>query len=425
MKLRHNTCGVWSVRLFCSNVTSHKDSITLCGHTYPVDNWTNVTPSILQKVGTNLHTKKHHPIGLIRLQIQNFFYKSFLKSGGNPIFSVYDSLSPVVTLQQNFDNLLVANDHVSRKPSESYYLNSSHMLRAHTTAHQRDLISTGLDSFLIVGDVYRRDTVDASHYPVFHQMDGVRLFTNHELFSMAQGADELELFEDSKRTELKQESHTLESALLVQHDLKSALENLAMALFGKDIETQWVEAYFPFTHPSWELEIKYQDKWLEVLGCGIIEQQILQTAGAGHKVGWAFGLGLERLAMKLYNIPDIRLFWSKDPGFLRQFQVDNPSTKITYQPISCFPQCTNDLSFWITEGYHEHDFYDIVRSVGGDMIEHVELIDTFLHPKTKRTSHCYRLVYRHMEKVLTQKETNEVHKAIAQKAVDTLGVEIR
>lgn len=145
-----------------------------------MDSWTNVTPTILQKLGTNLHQKPHHPIGLIKRRIQNYFYKNFTKRG-NPIFSVYDDLNPVVTLTQNFDNLLTPPDHVSRNKSESYYLNSEHMLRAHTTAHQKDLITTGLNSFLMVGDVYRRDTVDSSHYPVFHQLDGVRLFSKHEV----------------------------------------------------------------------------------------------------------------------------------------------------------------------------------------------------------------------------------------------------
>ena len=97
------------------------------------------------------------------------------------MFSIYDNLNPVVTLEQNYDHLLVPLDHPSRKPSDCYYLNSEYMLRAHCTAHQRDLISAGLDCFLIVGDVFRRDSIDSSHYPVFHQVDGVRLFTQHEV----------------------------------------------------------------------------------------------------------------------------------------------------------------------------------------------------------------------------------------------------
>ena len=89
--------------------------------------------------------------------------------------------------------------------------------------------------------------------------------------------------------------------------------------------------YFPFTHPSWELEVFYNDQWLELLGCGIIRQEILQKAGAFERMGWAFGLGLERLAMCLYKIPDIRLFWSTDTGFLHQFETDDENSPVQYK----------------------------------------------------------------------------------------------
>jgi phenylalanyl-tRNA synthetase alpha chain len=82
-----------------------------------------------------------------------------------------------------------------------------------------------------------------------------------------------------------------------------------------------VEAYFPFTTPSLELEIYFNDDWLEVLGCGVIQQPILEKCDMGDKHGWAFGLGLERLAMVLFDIPDIRLFWTDDKRFLKQFKV--------------------------------------------------------------------------------------------------------
>ena len=99
------------------------------------------------------------------------------------MFTMVDNLSPVVTVEQNFDSLLVPKDHVSRTKNDNYYINAEHLLRAHTSAHQRDLIKTGLDAFLVTGDVYRRDEIDMCHYPVFHQMEGVRLFSQHELFS--------------------------------------------------------------------------------------------------------------------------------------------------------------------------------------------------------------------------------------------------
>ncbi|KAH3768801.1 phenylalanine--tRNA ligase, mitochondrial-like [Dreissena polymorpha] len=407
------------------STVGHQKTTTVLGQSYEVDPWTNVSPAILEKIGMNLHSQKYHPICLIRQRIQDFFYKRFTKRG-NPIFSVFDNESPVVSLKQNFDNLLVPENHPSRNQADSYYLNSAYMLRAHCTAHQQDFIRAGLNSFLIVGDVYRRDTVDSSHYPVFHQLDGVRLFDKHDLFEeRVSQPDALQLFDDTKHSALNQAGHAIEATLAVQHDLKSTLEDMATILFGKDIETQWVDAYFPFTHPSWELEIKYQDKWLEVLGCGVIQQQILNKSGAGSKVGWAFGMGLERLAMKLYDIPDIRLFWSKDQRFLDQFRVDDPHSNIQFKPFSIHPPCDIDLSFWIPEMFQENDFYDLVRSLGGNIVEKVELIDVYTYTKLKRTSHCYRITYRHPDRVMEKVEADAITKKIAAEASTKLNVKLR
>ncbi|CAI9740414.1 phenylalanine--tRNA ligase, mitochondrial-like [Octopus vulgaris] len=406
------------------NSKQHTDnkSISVLDKHYPRDSVTNISESIVSKLGENLHNKKHHPLNLIRQRIQSFTYNYFRNSRGNPLFSVYDNLSPVVTTWQNFDSLLVPADHVSRKVSDSYYINSNLMLRAHTSAHQCDLIRSGLDAFLVIGDVYRRDSIDQTHFPVFHQVEGVRLFTQHTLF---QNDSSQCLFEEGERLDDKQAYHRREVINLIEEDLKNCLLNLAIHLFGTNIEVRWVPAYFPFTHPSWELEIKYEDKWMELLGCGIIEQEILHTAGAGSQVGWAFGLGLERLAMCLYQIPDIRLFWSKDSGFLSQFQVDDPHTPITYKPVSQFPQCLNDISFWLPDNYEENNFYELVREIGGNMVEQVFRVDEFYHSKKKRHSHCYRIVYRHLLKTLTQQEVNLVHQNIEQAVAQRLGGEVR
>ena len=93
--------------------------------------------------------------------------------------------------------------------------------------------------------------------------------------------------------------------------------------------------------------------------------------------------------------------------------------------MSQYPPCTNDLSFWIPADYTSNDFYDLVRSIGGDLVQEVTMVDCFTHPKTGRTSHCYRIVYRHMEKTLTQQEVNEVHQDIADSAFRDLGIEVR
>ncbi|XP_075441904.1 phenylalanine--tRNA ligase, mitochondrial isoform X2 [Ascaphus truei] len=406
--------------------TNVSNTVELLGRLYPRDDYTNVMSKILSKVGKNLHNQRYHPLWLIKERIKNHFYKQYLGRFGNPLFSVYDDLCPLVTVEQNFNSLLIPLDHPSRKKGDNYYLNRTHMLRAHTSAHQWDLMHSGLDAFLAVGDVYRRDEIDRSHYPVFHQMEGVCLFSNHELFAEVQNKDSCQLFEQGYRTAHKQEAHTLEAVTLVEFRLKQTLSKLMTHLFGEGLEIRWVDCYFPFTHPSFEMEIKFQGEWLEVLGCGVMEQQLVNSAGAHEKIGWAFGLGLERLAMILYGIPDIRLFWSEDERFLKQFYVSDVNQQIQFQPLSKYPSLTNDISFWLpSEDYSENDFYDLVRNIGGDLVERVALVDKFTQPKTQKVSHCYRITYRHMERTLTQTEVRLLHENIEKSAVEELGVEGR
>ncbi|XP_077952536.1 phenylalanine--tRNA ligase, mitochondrial isoform X2 [Gasterosteus aculeatus] len=406
-----------------------RDSVEVLGHTYSRDDFTNVAPSVLAKVGRNLHNQTHHPVWLMKERIKAHFYSAYVGRWGNPLFSVHDNLSPVVTVEQNFDSLLIPPDHPSRKRGDNYYLNRRMMLRAHTSAHQRELVSSGLDAFLLAGDVYRRDEIDASHYPVFHQMEGVRLFSNHELFSGVQHGEELSLFEaGGRRSPHKQETHSLEAVKLLEFNLKTTLARLVTHLFGQELEVRWVDCYFPFTHPSFELEVRFQGDWMEVLGCGVMEQELLTSAGAGGKAGWAFGLGLERLAMVLYGIPDIRLFWSRDERFLRQFRVEEVHQPVCFQPLSKYPPLLNDISFWLPEDggdFAENDFYELVRSIGGDLVEKVSLVDQFTHPKTGRRSQCYSIIYRHMERTLTQQEVRLLHEQIERTAETELGVQGR
>lgn len=94
---------------------------------------------------------------------------------------MFDSLAPIVTVKQNFDELLIPPDHVSRQPSDTYYVDGKRVLRCHTSAHQTALLRQGEDPFLVCGDVYRRDEVDSTHYPVFHQMEGVRILPEEEV----------------------------------------------------------------------------------------------------------------------------------------------------------------------------------------------------------------------------------------------------
>lgn len=113
-------------------------------------------------------------------RIESFFQKN-ADALGKQQFQVFDDLPPIVTVEQNFDQLLIPPDHVSRQPSDTYYVDAERLLRCHTSAHQTTLLRQRSDPFLACGDVYRRDEVDSTHYPVFHQMEGVRVLSEEEV----------------------------------------------------------------------------------------------------------------------------------------------------------------------------------------------------------------------------------------------------
>ena len=397
----------------------------------------NVADSVKRLIPRRLLRKERHPLRILLQEVEAHFQSLPPDHAGKPQpkLATFQDLSPIVTVGQNFDELLTPKDHPSRRPSDTFFISDELLLRCHTTAHQTSIIRAGHDAFLVSGDVYRRDTgafsrfkdfgpmrcrrcalsetfgifvccspcaVDASHYPCFHQCDAVRIFTP-DVVDPSWSWEEKEAY--------------------VVRNLKETLEGLARRLFG-DAELRWVEENFPFTTQSRELEVFFEGEWLEVLGCGMIQTEILQNCGRGDQVGWAFGLGLERLAMVLFGIPDIRLFWTEDERFLRQFESGTADVK--FQPYSKYPPCYKDITFWLPSGhFHEHDFFELVRGVAGDLAESVTLLDEFTHPKHGRTSHCYRVNYRHMDRSLTNEEVDAIQMQLRDRVVQELGVELR
>ncbi|XP_018653315.1 putative phenylalanyl-tRNA synthetase mitochondrial [Schistosoma mansoni] len=460
-----------SLQLVTENPTSSWVSIS--GQSTVKDSWYNLTPHIIELTKRSLHNQQHHPLNLIKQRIVDFMFKRHVRhvynnnQSGTPLFSLYDHLSPVVTVRKNFDSLFIPPDHPSRSRTDTYYLNETTVLRSHTSAHQLDLISSGLNAFLVAGDVYRRDDIDSLHYPVFHQLEGVRLFTSDEVRLFPQclyfvrshesNSHPFRVFPSYMLPPDKQVCHTTETKMLLEFELKTVLKEMAKSLFGPDIQLRWVNAYFPFTHPSWELEIKTKsgysnydgdsdsekpEEWTEILGCGIMRQELLERSGIPNKVGYAFGLGLERWAMRLYEIPDIRLFWSKDQGFLNQFITDDIHAPIKYKPVSIFPPCILDLSFWLNDSESisslsfnpdgldrikivERDIFDLVRSEAGDLIEQIRLVDSYIDPKTGRQSLCYRFIYRDQHKTLTMDTVRPLHENIGQVLAEKLNLSIR
>jgi phenylalanyl-tRNA synthetase alpha chain len=237
-------------------------------------------------------------------------------------------------------------------------------------------------------------------------LEGVKLFDSEEV----KGADGLS----------KEEWLASPECQMIADDLKNTLEGLMDHLFGP-VEKKWSDDYFPFTEPSFECEILYQGEWLEVLGCGVIHTEVLEMAARSDRRGWAFGLGLERLAMILFSIPDIRLFWSDDERFHKQFEEGKITTFKTY---SKYPPVFKDIAFWLPENFVENDFFEMARGIAGDLVEKMEVIDEFTNPKTNRTSKCYRITYRSMERSLTNEEINEMQDNLRDDSAG-LGLEVR
>lgn len=323
----------------------------------------NIPSSILNRIGLNLHNRPNHPLQIVKQLIFDYF-RGYQK---------FDDLSPKVSITANFDSLLIPPDHPARSASDTYYLDATTVLRTHTSAHQAELLAAGHRQFLVAGDVYRKDEIDRTHYPVFHQIEGVCVT-------------------DSTDT------------AAVESDLKRVLTGLVTHLFPNK-ESRFNPDYFPFTHPSFEVEVKFGDRWLEILGCGVIQPAILRQSNCPG-TGWAFGLGLERLAMLLFDIPDIRYFWVDHPKFLSQF---SSGKVVKFKPYSLLAPASRDISFWVPSNQirpdqtwiRENDFLSMIRDVAGNMVQHVTLIDKFQHPKTRLYSRAYRITYEEMDPNVT------------------------
>ena len=339
----------------------------------------NITQNIKSKIGKNLHNKKYHPIQIIKQKIYDYFGETFIK---------FDDLNPIVSIVDNFDKLLISDTHPSRKETDTYYVSNTEVLRTHTSAHQNILLSNGHKKFLVTGDVYRKDTIDSTHYPIFHQMEGVKICDN--------GIDCID-------------------------DLKTTIVGLIQYLFP-NCEYVLRTDYFPFTDPSFEVDVLYNGEQLEVLGCGKIHQNILNNCGLGDRQGQAFGLGLERLAMILFKIKDIRYFQTDDNRFHNQFTSNEI---IEFTEYSKHPPCLKDISFQINDSFNENDFCEIVRENSNDLVESIKLIDEFIHPKTNKISKCYTITYRSNDRSLTNDEINNIQHTIRLLVETKLNVTLR
>ena len=194
------------------------------------------------------------------------------------------------TSWHNFDALNTPDWHPARYESDTLYLdeNLEQLLRTQTSTVQVRHMQNNKPPVYIVapGRVYRSDQLDATHSPVFHQIEGLAVDEN-----------------------------------LTFSDLKGTLEHFVQEFFGKEIKTKFIPHFFPFTEPSAEVLVSWKDgEWLEILGCGMVDPNVFQHVGYDkNSQGFAFGVGVERLAMIRYKIDHIKNFYENDLRFLRQF----------------------------------------------------------------------------------------------------------
>ena len=188
----------------------------------------------------------------------------------------------------NFTALNMPANHPARDMHDTFYLPSGMLLRTHTSPVQiRSMLAEGAPLKIIsLGRVFRRDS-DQTHTPVFHQVEGLAV---DEGVSLA--------------------------------NLKSLLQEFAERFFERKVEVRFRASYFPFTEPSAEMDVRWgEDGWLEILGCGMVHPEVLRHGGVDPErySGYAFGMGVERMAMLRYGVNDIRRFFENDVRFLRQF----------------------------------------------------------------------------------------------------------
>ncbi|MEK7564966.1 MAG: hypothetical protein AAB501_01875 [Patescibacteria group bacterium] len=324
----------------------------------------------------------------------------------NPSFNSFDVIEvpEIVPASISFDLFDFPADHPVRSKSDTYYVDDKNILRTHTTVmwyyylndesvKERIAKKEAVGCFSF-GKVYRKDEIDRKHMNVFHQIDGWYLVPK-----------------DQK--------------VITIDDLQEVLANIAKAAFGPDVKYRFNPDTFPYTDPSLEMEIERDGKWIEILGSGVVKGSVLDKLGVDSNVynGWAFGFGLERLAIVSMDLPDIRLLWSNDERVKRQLKLGNK-----FKEVSKFPPITRDISFVVEKDFIPNNYFDLIRDIGGELVEEVQLLDKYENAEkfgTDKISYTYRIIYRSNERTLTTDEVDPIQARVYQETASQFKADLR
>jgi phenylalanyl-tRNA synthetase alpha chain len=309
----------------------------------------------------------------------------------------------IVPCEITFDLFDFPADHPARSKSDTYYVDEKNILRTHNTVswyyyfHNQEIIERAKNredlGALCFGKVYRKDEIDRRHMNVFHQIDGWKIISN-------------------------------EKGTITLDELKRVLSEIVETVFGKDTEYRFLDDTFPYTDPSTQIEVMVNGEWVEVLGAGMIKPSVLSKMGIEGYNGWAFGFGIERLAILALNLPDIRLLWSEDERVKKQLVLGQK-----YKEVSKYPSIVRDISFIVDSAtYFPNDYFDLVRDVIGDMAEEMALVDEYENAAKfgeGKKSYAYRVTYRSLDRTLTDEEVNTLHKKLEEETARVFKATIR
>jgi phenylalanyl-tRNA synthetase alpha chain len=323
-----------------------------------------------------------------------------------PTFKDFDMIEvpEIISTEVGFDLFDFPADHPTRSKSDTYYVTDTDILRTQMTVmwyyymkdegvKQRMANGESVGAFA-TGKVYRKDEIDRRHMNVFHQLDGWFLTPK-------------------------------DKQVLGREDLEKVLADTAKAIFGSDIKYRFNIDTFPYTDPSLEMEIEINGQWVEINGCGIVKGSVLEKFGVDSTKwnGWAFGLGLERLAIISMELPDIRLLWSQDERVKKQLKLGNK-----FKEVSKYPPITRDISFIVSKDFVPNNYFDLIRDIGGDLVEQVELLDKYENDAKfgpDKMSYTYRIVYRSNERTLETSEIDPIQQEVYDRTKKEFGAEVR